>query len=205
MSVPMDREGVVRGNLRDYGYKTFESGAECITMLVDVTEYYNDQTGQWEDWTEYGMTTKGNLFVYGKDHKILQRGVENAIQHLGWDTKVSSITNGTWKPTTAQFVIKQETWSSDKYGEVTEYKIAFVNGYDSDPVRGMEKPATDAAARMDAANQADMRAILGNIKRAAAKPASKPTAPPKPPETPDEPWSQDAINEAQANDDGVPF
>lgn len=167
-----DRAGNFRAEIIEYGMKEFQSGAVAVQIKVALKEIWNHDEETWEPWEDYGMEAFGSIFVVGKEGNLNERGVKSLVNNAGWDGDFNSIANRTWEPALCQVNIKAEV-----YNNVTTYKVAFVNHFDSVPgTMGMldEDKVKDLAARFGAS----ARSIASQAKANRLPQTSKPPAPP---------------------------
>jgi hypothetical protein len=116
------------------------------------------------------------------------------MRYAGWDGDLIKIQNNEWEPAGIQFRVKKE-----RYNDEDQYKIAFVNAWDSTPSSGSNVSA-EMAKELQNRFGAQFRAMGGNASRATGAPAGKPkSAPPasKPKPKSDQPDGPSS--------DGVPF
>lgn len=173
MSQPVDREGIFRGTITEYGLKEMESGAVAVSIKAKLDEFY--QADAWHPWAEYEQEAQGDIWVLKKDNGgPNDKAIASLVRCAGWDGEFTSITNETWKPTPAQFVVKRE-----EYNGQTRFKIAFVNEFDRSPSGSMGNVDQAKAKELQARFGSQLRAIVGNSKRAAPPNGSPPAPPPK--------------------------
>lgn len=177
MSQPVDREGVFRAEIKEFGIKESDSGAVGISIKAELTEFWNG--AEWEPWTEYGMEAIGDVWIVKKDKSINQSGTESLIRYAGWDGDILSIVNATWQPTPIAVVIK-----ADEYKGNVRYRVEFVNDYSRVP-GGLSMVSPEKANELKTRYGSQLRAIAGNVQRNAAPiQPSKPPAPVAPPTPP---------------------
>lgn len=183
-----DREGTFRGEIIEYGLQDAkESKSVAVVVKCQVHEAYNFETETWEDWRQWNMEGYGNVWVIKKDGTINEKSAESLMRHAGWSGSLNDIVTGDWKPTPVQFVVKSETYKNQ-----TQYKVAFINGYDSTPGGGIRSVDPDKAKELQLSYGSQFRALAGNVK-AKEPPKGKPSAPPA------------AAGAAPAEKDGIPF
>lgn len=173
MSVYVDRAGVFRGVVTEYGVKKHtKEGSESYSLNVRVAlhELYDSASGEWIDWREYEMTADGYLNIVKKDGSLNESQVVPIMEHGGWDGLFSSLYDQAWKPTPCQFDIK---W--DDYGDGM-FKVNWFAAHDRGPV-GLGNCDEKMAKDLDTRLRSSLKAISGNIKRAKSKPEGKPPSP----------------------------
>ena len=73
MATQIDREGNFRGYITDYALaasKTDGSKATAIRIQFQITEYYNRETEEWEDWSAFDFSVYGSIWLVKKDGAI---------------------------------------------------------------------------------------------------------------------------------------
>lgn len=176
MGTYIDREGTGRGEIVDYGLKEYDSGAVAINIRVRIDEWYDFDTKEWLDWSEYGFEVDGAVWVVKKDGGGLNtKSIENFVKCTYWDGSFDSIAQQTFQPAKVQVSIKGED-----YQGATFFKIAFVNEWDRVPNTGGALSNIDApkASLLQKQYASAMRAVVANAKRSQGQPpVSKPPAP----------------------------
>jgi hypothetical protein len=168
-------EGTFRGVIYEYWLTDAkESKSIGVSYRAELHENYDFESGQWIDWRESNVIAQGASWVVGKEGQLNNRSIESLIQNCDWDGDFSSVSNGTWKPTPCQFVIKPNTFNGK-----TTFQIAFLNGYDNIP-GGRYEVAEEKVGTLKSEYGSQMRALAGQFKRNTKPPAtSKPASPPK--------------------------
>jgi hypothetical protein len=190
--VPVDRKGIFRAEIVEYGLKEMDSGSIAVSLRCKLTDWWDGE--KFEPWEQYDMEASGDVWVVKKDGNANQNAAESLMRHAGWDASFSSIVNGTWQPTACQISVEEET-----YKNKVQRKIGFINAWDRIP-GAMSNVDADGAKALEQRFGASMRALFGNVSRNQAAPASKPNAPP-PPSAP----APMAPAMAGAPDDDIPF
>lgn len=209
MANQMDREGHFRGRIIGYGLTSSsksDSKAKFVEFRVSAEEIYHD--GEWQDWRQYDMEAWGSLCIIKKDGTLHQKVVEDLINNAGWDGNFGSLIDNTWEPTPIAFKTNKNVYEKDGT-RYENYKLAFVNHYDSTPGGGVQSTVDVSEVRsLQTQYGGQIKALAGNAKRNSPKPAGKP---PSAPSTKDDvaPWDrqniQDAAAAAKAATNDVPF
>ncbi len=178
MSNPVDREGVFRGEIVEYGLKQMDSGAVAVGVVVNLTDLWDADNQTWHPWFDYAMSAPGDIWIVKTDAKgggINQRAAESLIRFAGWDGNLESITGQTWKPTPVQVTIKAE-----EYQGATNRRVAFVNDWARVPGSVGNVDETKAK-ELQTRFGGQLRAIAGNARRSVPAPqTSRPATPPPP-------------------------
>ena len=174
MSQYVDQAGTFRGIITDYGVKKHEKAGAvsyALNIRVALHECYDKATEQWVDWRESDVTADGFLNIIKRDGNWNEAQAVAIVEHGGWDGTFASLPEGTWKPTQCQFDIKLDTW-----GDSDTFKVDWLAAYDRVP-GGLGNCDAKTAKALDAKMGSSLRAITGNVKRAAAQPKGAPPAP----------------------------
>lgn len=188
----VDREGYFRGSISSFGLREIaDSGAVCVSLQADVAEHWNGES--WDDWREYEMFAKGDLWIIKKDGSLNNSAVQSLLKNANWNGQLGSIVDGSWEPCDVQFQVQ-----SDAYKNQTRYRLSFVNAYDSVPGGGATGNVdAEKLKALDARFGGQLRALAGNVKRnTTSAPSGKPATPARPPkketvtagQTPDTPF-----------------
>jgi hypothetical protein len=178
MGVEVDRPGLFRGEIVDYGMTKRESGAVCIRILARLDQYWCVPDGgeieEWLDWPSGGMEANGDVYIIKKDGTLNQGVIKSLMAATGWGGSVVDINSHEWRPNPCQFVIK-----ADEYQGKVRHRIEFLNEYDRTPGGQMSSLDETDAKALELKFGGQIRALKGNAGRNEAKPKGKPPAPPK--------------------------
>lgn len=173
MGTAIDRPGNFQCEFKEYGLTERESGAVAISVIAQITAQYNDESGEWDDWKEYDVEARGDLYIIKKDGGLNNSQVEALCKYAGWSGSLAAIRDRTWTPTPCQVSIE-----GDEYKGVTRYKIGFVNAFDRTP-GGVGNITDDKVKALEVKFGASLRAVAGSATHGTTKPAGKPAAPPR--------------------------
>lgn len=168
MSNPIDREGIFRGDIIDYGIYEAESGAIQVTISCRIREAWNGT--DWEDWTQYDVVASGSINVIKRDSTTNEIGVRNLVSATGWDGTFTSIDQRTWQPKPCQFRVDVNT-----YKDKTTYQVGSLAQYDRKPGQ-LSNIDSSKVKSLDAKFGSALRAVAGVTP--AATPAKAPAKPP---------------------------
>lgn len=167
-----DREGSFRGEAVSYGlWNPGGKKSTAISMTIRVTEFFNHESKEWENWREYEMDVEGDVWIIGKEGKLIENNVKSICEHLGWNGDLVSINDRSWEPKPFGF-----TTQADEYNGRVRYKLNFINSFDFSPSGGAKTIEPDMAKSLNQQYGAQLRALAGS--------ASKPKAPSSPPPKP---------------------
>lgn len=203
MSTDIDRGGVFRGQIIEHGLRETKSGAQAISTVVQIESQWNEDTQSWDDWTQYDVVARGDLYVINKKGEVLTKMVESLVNYAGWS---GDLTDQSCQFRPCQLVIKEE--EPNEFHQDTRYRVSFINDYDRVP-GAVGNVSPDRAKELQDRYGAQFRVLAGNATRNAAPPTSKPTAPkaaPKKALVKKEPFPDvNAQGEQPSGDDGIPF
>ena len=84
---PLEHEGVFRGQVLSHAVGETKNGYPQWVVRLAVTEKYDEEEKQWEDWSEFGLAVDGYLVLFGEKGpcEIIKQG---ALQKAtGWDAE----------------------------------------------------------------------------------------------------------------------
>lgn len=213
MSNQIDREGIFRANIINYGVQNFDSGSVGIAVTADLTAMWmppaDGNEGYWDDWSSYGYQADGTIIVVKKDGTMHKPQVEALCRHAGWDGNLEAVALGTWEPKPVQVTIKREVYKKEGYDEQISFRINFINDYERSPG---SKGNVDAAKASELQSRygGSLRAIAATVAQNAIPPANgKPSAPPArkgpPPQGVPTNQAKAAREAAEASGEKIPF
>lgn len=172
MSQLIDRAGLWLAKIRDFAVST-TSKQKLPQFVVDfqITHKYNDETEQWDDWTQYDETyTALGYFVLVHENAageiVKCFTYDHLIDALGWDGEsYASLATGNWKGKVVQIRTLE-----DEYNGQIRYKVQYIAAEGAEV--GLRKLSADAVAALDA-----KFSVAGRTK---AKPAKAPAKKAKP-------------------------
>lgn len=145
----IDRVGTFRGTPQEWGVGETKNGYPQFVLRVLATEMYDEELAAWVPWAEYGAEIIGYLVLYTKDSKSGQwKELLNAQQlkkALDWDgVSFGTLANGRFGNKPIMFRVEE----NDYNGNVS-LKLTWVDVFDADPVRQLQKYTPDKIAEMD--------------------------------------------------------
>lgn len=183
MPVEIDRPGDFRASVQEYGLFNAESGSVAVNMKFNILEWYNTETGEWDDWREYDFGVSGSFWIIKKPKEGQTRGdlndrqIDALVKHCGWNAQLRGISEGTWEPTDCRVSVQKDDYQSKKLG-CDVFKASFINAFDSTPGGSMGNVSAEEVGALDAQWGSKLRALASNAK-ATQKPAGKPAPPTK--------------------------
>lgn len=179
MSAALRNVGEYRGPFIDYALveKKNESGFGGLSLKVQIqaAEVWMTPEGatdpQWLDCSAWDGHGEGYLVLISKAGKVNEGQIQRLIKHAGWDGDFQSMADRTWVPQPIRFDIAEDTYN----GQIN-YRINWINAYDSEPGGGGNVDS-DAAKRLNSQFGPAIRAIASNAKGKPAPAAGKPSTP----------------------------
>jgi hypothetical protein len=179
----INQTGTFRGDVIDRGVSATQNGYPQLIVQLRATEKYDDQNGVWIPWDYEEVDATAYLVLFGKDNKPLLN-VRQVMKAFGWDgASFQSLQENPDLAKQIQFRMAEST-----YEGVTRIKCEWVDAFDADPTRKVQKLDVGDIKKLDAQYAAALKAVGGGPKPKSAKP----TAPPQAPVSPD-PTSSAAV------------
>lgn len=197
----LDRPGTYRGLPQDWGVSESRGGFPQFTVRLKALEFYDEEAGEYVDWSQYDMTAEGYLVLYTKDAQGQWKELMHAAQLkkvFGWDgLTFESLANGKYGETTVLFRVEAEEFEGK-----TRLKLQWIDTADASPTKQLPK--------YDAAKLKVLTAKMGGALSASVAPPTpakaptsvKPTAPKRGPGRP--PKSTPAASPAPVSAAGTP-
>lgn len=166
----IDRPGIFRGHCTEAGIEASEKSSSVgLRLVMRVTEWLDQQTNEWTDWSEYDVHCSGTLWIIGTKGTINETAAKMARDVLGWNGSLEQQDVATFKP--CQFTVNQEDYNGQ-----ARFKIGFLNEWDYKPTARTVDAAT--AKSLQAQHGSKLRAFFGAKSAAVKPPAGKPASPP---------------------------
>ena len=175
----VDRTGTFLATPIDYGIdKTKNGGFPTFNIQAKLVKYYDEESGEWMAWDEYGQEIPIYLSLFGKNKKTQE--IEPTLNHqqvmkvFEWsgDSFVDLI-NRDYKGLLFQVRIKD---NDPKYATNNPFVPSYIDVADAAPIRGIKKLDTDSVRALDAE--------FAIATKKSAKPKTAVTAPKIPPKIP---------------------
>jgi hypothetical protein len=173
MSNLIDREGTFRGKPLDWGVSESKNGFPQMVIELSALEHFNEETGEYESWSEYEQTIRAFLVMYSNSTGEWKEAGSNVTQIkkvFAWDGKdFQTLAEGKYEDTMLMFQVKSSTFEGK-----TKLQVSWIDTADANPVRTLQKFDTEKLKGM-AAKMGGM--IPGSTTTPA--PAKAPATPPK--------------------------
>ena len=176
----INKTGTFRGNVVDSGLAKTKNGYPQYVVQLRGEEYYDTDTVSWVDWSgvaENEITAFLVLFGSEQNATLNCRQLEKAI---GWDgNSFSSLLNIDTSDIKVQFRVEESL-----YNEKISLKVVWIDHYDAEPGKTIQKLDTDEVKALDATYAVAFRKI--QTEQAPVKPVSAPVLPNVPAKLTDE-------------------
>jgi hypothetical protein len=174
----IDRPGSFRGKITEAGVGETKNGYPQFICRLQATEFYDEQTQAWVDWSSFDQDIVAYLVLYTKDKQSGQwKELLNAQQlkkALGWDgTSFATLANGDYSNTPVLFRVETDTYNGNE-----SLKVSWIDAADANPTRQLTKFDSAKLAGLDSA----FKGVLGTkapVPASAKPPTGKPVTPPK--------------------------
>jgi len=172
----INREGTFRGYAIEKGVAESKGGFPQFVARLQGIEFYDEDTEQWVDWTQYEENEANGYFVlFGGDGEptLSAKQVQKAF---GWSGEsFSELDEADYSGTLIQFRTEYRT-----YQEKTLLQVTWIDEANAEPGRKLRKLDSTELKKLDSKFVAKLRKLSGG-----PKPKSVPSKPPVPkPETP---------------------
>lgn len=165
MMANIDREGTFRGDVLDRGLSISRGGYKQLELQLKATEKYNEQEEVWQPWDFDVCEAQAYLVLFSLDKKPYKNAYQ-VMKALGWDgVSVSALQTDDKLATKIQFRM-----AAEEYQGVTKIKVSWVDAYDADPNRKVQKLEASDLSKLDAEFSAACKLLSGGPKPVSAAP-----------------------------------
>lgn len=166
------KTGTFRGVVLDAGMATTKNGFPQWVAQLEATEYYDEETKQWVNWTPYEEKyITAYAILFGGEGKPLLSYVQ-LQKALGW-SGISFSELATMDYTQVKIQWRVET---NLYEGNTTLQVRWIDVYDAEPGRTIQKLDPDKVKELDAKYANALRQASGGPKPKKVEMA-QPTAP----------------------------
>lgn len=168
----IDRAGTFRGNMVSQAVGISKGGHVQLEVNLNATEYFDPETKQWLDWSQYEETElHGYLYLVSKDSEPF-KSAEQLKKALGWSGDTFDELDGTdYSGIVIQFRVKMEA-----YNNKMQTKLDWIDHADAQPGVTMQKLDKAGIKSLDAKFAKALKALGGGAKPKAV-PEGKPAVP----------------------------
>lgn len=219
----IDRTGTFRFQIVDAGIGQTKNGFPQWLAQLQAVEYYDEETEQWIDWSQYNereITCYAVLFGGDGNPTLTAKQLQKALNWSG----------ASFEELEYEYlgdILFQGRVEEHTYQEKTSLQVVWIDAFDAEPGRTLQKLDSDGIKKMAAKYASKLRELsggnkpksVGKIDKEAAKEAAKkrvndrkakgaaaeekaakaePPKPPKPPKPPTPPKSPKAETETEA-------
>lgn len=163
------RTGTFRGKASDWGVSlTSEKKVPQFVFDVQLTEYWDEDEGQWLDYADQNEHITAYLTMFSSEGKLL-KNTEQIMKVFGWDGEsFTRLAEGDYSDVEFQVRIRD----NDYEGATVPYQVAWLDEYDATPGRSINK--------LDAKGLKDLDKTMATVLKknvSGSKPKSAPTNP----------------------------
>jgi hypothetical protein len=154
------KTGTFRGIILDAGIATTKNGFPQWIAQLQATEFYDEETKQWVDWTSYEEKhiTAYTVLFGGEGRPLLSFGqLQKAV---GWSgVSFSELTTMDYSQVNIQWRVE-----TNLYEGVTSLQVKWIDAYDAEPGRAIQKLGLDKVKELDAKYANALRQASGGPK-----------------------------------------
>ena len=166
----VDREGTFKGRFVEHGVGLTKNEYPQLVGDILLTEYYNEDTGEWEAWEDFDQHTYPYLVLFGKDNKATLN-CQQVKTALGWDgNSFTSLSEMDLSETVFQVRIEL-----DFYKDTEQLKVNWIDHKDVEPGRKVSKLDAAKVKSLDAKYTNKLGSTPAPSKPKGDKPKPKPT------------------------------
>lgn len=123
----IDRIGRFRGTPTQGIVGESTGGFPQFVVQFLATEYYDEATGEWIDWTPYQQTMTAYLILFNKSKALLN--YDQVMKAFKWDgVDLAALQSNDFGDLEVQFDVRENVWE-----QKTSLRIEWVDAYDADP------------------------------------------------------------------------
>lgn len=170
----INQSGVFRGDVLDRGMATSSGGFPQLILQLRASEKYDDVNEVWIPWDYEEVDATAYLVLFGGNGKPTMN-VRQCMKAFGWDGASFQALQED------QNLAKQIQWrmAESTYQEQTRIKPEWIDAYDADPQRKVQKLEVGDIKKLDAQYAAALKALGGGPKPKSAKPTAPTAVAPK--------------------------
>ena len=175
-----DRVGTFRGRVMDHAVSETKNGFPQLVAKIEAVEYFDPETEEWGDWSEYEMQITAFLVLFASKGPCLN--YDQCQKAFGWGGEsFASLNDMDLSGVRFQFRVEDET-----YDNQTRRKVVWIDASDATPGQTLKKLDAKGLQALDGRYAGQMggkaKAPAGKPPTAAPKSPAKATAPTPAPE-----------------------
>lgn len=161
---PLTIEGNFRVVPRDWGLKTFESGALAVNIRFEVVEEFQSG-GTWRKWPAHDpREVSGDFFLLKRDGKPNEKLVKSLAAALGWPGDLAALDDPQSQFRACQVDVREEV-----YNNASRMKAVWIHHWDHQPRSSISQ---DELRTLESRHGDALRALAGpEVAEASAAPA----------------------------------
>lgn len=175
MTNMIDRVGRFRGKPLQWVFQPTKNGFPQFIVQLQATEFYDTESGEWVDWSEYNQEIRAYLVLFNAEKALMN--YEQVQKVFGWDgVDFSDLQSGDYANLMLQFEVEESNFNG-----VDSLKVNWIDTYDANPTRTLTPMNPNELKQLTAQFKHLMK---GKAKPAPAKAPTKPAPPAAPPAPP---------------------
>ena len=165
----LDRDGTFRGRFVESAVNQTKNGFPQFVGRLLLTEWYDEEAGEWVPWEEYSMETVAYLVLASNKGPCLNYDQLQAA--LGWDGEsFADLDSKDWSSVTVQVRVAENDWEQG-----ARYRVEWIDTCEADPLGGR------GIKRLDKNEVKSLDRWLKGVKRPQARKATSSAEPPATP------------------------
>jgi hypothetical protein len=130
----IDRVGRYRGVPTGGIIRPTKNGFPQFIVNLAVTEMFDEETGEWVDWTDYDMSTTAFFVLFGKEKPIFH--YPQVMAAFDWNGRdMALLQSEDYGDLIVSFYVEE-----DEYENVIRLKVNWIDTYDADPRQARMAP-----------------------------------------------------------------
>jgi hypothetical protein len=166
------------GGVLESGVSLTKNEYPSFNVRLHLTSFYDEQEGEWVDYTPYEVEISSYFCLFGVDSK--SKKIEPTLNHqqiikvFNWDGKSFQIlANNDYSKVNGQIRLVE---NDPEYADRNPFQVAFIDVYDADPASQLRKLDAKGLKDLDA-KFAQVLQASGQAPKPATVPAKKSTKP----------------------------
>jgi hypothetical protein len=162
MSNMIDRPGTFRGRPLEWGVSETKNGYPQFVCRFSALEYYDEEKGEYTDWSAYDQEITGYFVLYTKDKNGQWQELLNAKQIkkvLGWTgLDFGELAAGKYNEISVLFRVEDSEYNGNR-----SLKLTWIDGADASPTKTLPKFDADKLKGLTAKMGGALSATAGNV------------------------------------------
>ncbi len=170
MSSRIDRVGTFRAQAVDWALAKTKNGFPQLAVVCKLVEFYDEQDGEWVDWSQYDMQETAYFCLFGTNKKTKELeptlSCEQVMGVFDWSGE-SFADLAVYDPGDLVFQVRSgvNTYEAAKH----PFQIEWLDEADADPTRSLKKLDAEGVKALDN----EFASLLSGIKKPKAAASAK--------------------------------